>query len=94
MPLDSNGADVLDDIYHMQIMEGDLARSIEQNLDIIRHIQIADNPGRNEPGTGEINYPFLFHLLDRIGYEGWIGCEYRPFSTTEAGLGWIAPYLS
>ena len=81
------------DIYHMQIMEGDLARTIERNLDIIRHIQIADNPGRHEPGTGEVNYPFLLDFLDRIGYDGWIGCEYRPLSNTESGLGWIAPYL-
>lgn len=81
------------DIYHMQIMEGDLARTIESNIDIIRHVQIADNPGRNEPGTGEINYPFLFGHLDSVGYNGWIGCEYRPQSTTEAGLGWAAPYL-
>ena len=76
------------DIYHMQIMEGDLARTIEQNLDIISHMQLADNPGRNEPGTGEINYPFLFDLIDTSGYEGWIGCEYRPKSTTQEGLGW------
>ncbi len=76
------------DIYHMQIMEGDLARTIEANLDIISHMQLADNPGRNEPGTGEINYPFLFDLIDASGYEGWIGCEYRPKSTTQEGLGW------
>ncbi len=81
------------DIYHMQIMEGDLAPTIESNLDIIRHVQIADNPGRNEPGTGEINYPFLFDFLDEKGYDGWIGCEYRPLTTTEAGLDWIRPYL-
>ena len=81
------------DIYHMQIMEGDLARTVERNLDLIQHVQIADNPGRNEPGTGEINFPFIFSLLDRIGYKGWIGCEYKPATTTEAGLGWIAPYL-
>ena len=82
------------DVYHMQIMEGDLARTIEANLDAIRHIQIADNPGRNEPGTGEINYGFVFDLLDQIGYDGWVGCEYRPLTTTTEGLGWIAPYLS
>lgn len=82
------------DIYHMQIMEGDLARTIEGNLDIIKHMQIADNPGRNEPGTGEINYPFLFSFLDRIGYDDWIGCEYRPLTNTEAGLGWIAAFLA
>ncbi len=77
------------DIYHMQIMEGDLARTIEGNLDVIAHMQIADNPGRNEPGTGEIAYPFLFDLIDGLGYEGWIGCEYRPKTTTEEGLGWL-----
>ena len=80
------------DIYHMQIMEGDLARTIERNLPRIRHIQLADNPGRNEPGTGEINYGFLFGHLDRIGYGGWIGCEYKPRTTTNDGLGWFAPY--
>ena len=77
------------DIYHMQIMEGDLARTIEQNLDVIAHFQLADNPGRHEPGTGEINYPFLFDLIDSSGYDGWIGCEYAPSTTTEEGLGWI-----
>jgi hydroxypyruvate isomerase len=82
------------DIYHMQIMEGDLARTIEANLARIPHMQLADNPGRNEPGTGEINYPFLFDLVDRLGYRGWIGCEYKPKTTTEAGLGWILPYLN
>lgn len=80
------------DIYHMQIMEGDLARTMEKNLKRIAHIQLADNPGRHEPGTGEINYPFLFAHLDRIGYSGWIGCEYKPATTTEAGLSWFAPY--
>jgi len=77
------------DIYHMQIMEGDLARTMENNLAVINHVQLADNPGRNEPGTGEINYRFLFEHLDRIGYQGWIGCEYKPATTTEAGLGWM-----
>ncbi|HKJ95731.1 MAG TPA: hydroxypyruvate isomerase [Gammaproteobacteria bacterium] len=81
------------DIYHMQIMEGDLAHTMESNLDRIAHLQLADNPGRHEPGTGEINYPFLFDFLDGIGYEGWIGCEYKPRAGTEAGLGWIRPYL-
>jgi hydroxypyruvate isomerase len=81
------------DIYHMQIMEGDLARTIEDNLDILRHTQLADNPGRHEPGTGEIDYPFLFSHLDRIGYAGWIGCEYSPLKATEEGLGWVRPYL-
>ncbi|AGE25120.1 hydroxypyruvate isomerase [Pseudomonas poae RE*1-1-14] len=77
------------DIYHMQIMEGDLARTMATHLDVINHIQLADNPGRNEPGTGEINYRFLFEHLDRIGYPGWVGCEYKPLTTTEAGLGWL-----
>lgn len=77
------------DIYHMQIMEGDLARTIEQNLDRVAHIQLADNPGRHEPGTGEINYPFLYEHLDRIGYKGWVGAEYKPKAGTEAGLGWF-----
>jgi len=81
------------DIYHMQVMEGDLARTIEANLDLIPHMQLADNPGRNEPGTGEINYPFLFQHIDRIGYQGWIGCEYKPKTTTDAGLSWAKPYL-
>ncbi|MFC2254722.1 hydroxypyruvate isomerase [Labrys portucalensis] len=77
------------DIYHMQIMEGDLARTIEKYLPQIWHVQLADNPGRNEPGTGEINYPFLYQWLDQLGYAGWIGCEYKPKGETEAGLGWL-----
>jgi hydroxypyruvate isomerase len=81
------------DIYHAQVMEGDLTRTIETHLDLIKHMQLADNPGRHEPGTGEINYPFLFDTLDRLGYQGWIGCEYKPHTTTEAGLGWIRPYI-
>jgi hydroxypyruvate isomerase len=81
------------DIYHMQIMEGDLARTIETNLDVIRHLQLADNPGRHEPGTGEIDYPFLFSDLDDIGYDGWIGCEYAPLTTTAEGLDWVRLYL-
>jgi hydroxypyruvate isomerase len=76
----------------MQVMEGDLAPTIEANLDLIPHIQLADTPGRHEPGTGEINYPFLFDFLDRIGYRGWIGCEYKPAGDTVAGLGWYAPH--
>jgi hydroxypyruvate isomerase len=76
------------DIYHMQIMEGDLARTIAANLDLIRHVQLADNPGRNEPGTGEINYDFLFRHLDALGYSGWVGCEYKPRAGTSDGLTW------
>jgi len=78
------------DIYHMQVMEGDIARSLQKHLARIAHVQLADNPGRNEPGTGEINYPFLFRHLDAIGYRGWIGCEYKPRTTTVDGLGWHA----
>ena len=77
------------DIYHAQRMEGELANTIEKNLAKIAHIQLADNPGRNEPGTGEINYAYLFKFLDRLGYSGWVGCEYKPATSTEAGLGWI-----
>jgi hydroxypyruvate isomerase len=77
------------DIYHAQRMEGELASTIQKHLHQIAHIQLADNPGRHEPGTGEINYAYLFSFLDQIGYKGWIGCEYKPASSTEAGLGWI-----
>jgi hydroxypyruvate isomerase len=81
------------DIYHMQIMQGDLAPTIEKHLDEIGHMQLADTPGRHEPGTGEINYPYLFAHIDKVGYQGWIGCEYRPAGNTEAGLGWAKAYL-
>ena len=77
------------DIYHAQRMEGELAANMQKYLPRIGHIQLADNPGRNEPGTGEINYPFLFAHLDRLGYNGWIGCEYKPATSTEAGLNWL-----
>jgi hydroxypyruvate isomerase len=90
--LDAVGADnafVQYDIYHAQRMEGELAATLQKHLLRIGHIQLADNPGRNEPGTGEINFPFLFAHLDRIGYNGWIGCEYKPTTTTEAGLAWL-----
>lgn len=81
------------DIYHAQIMEGDLARTITANLPRIAHFQLADNPGRHEPGTGEINYPHLFDLLDRSGYAGWVGCEYKPLAGSAAGLVWAERYL-
>jgi hydroxypyruvate isomerase len=80
------------DIYHAQVMEGDIANTIEREFARIGHIQIADNPGRNEPGTGELNYPFLFGRLDALGYAGWIGCEYKPKTTAAEGLSWFAPY--
>ncbi len=81
------------DVYHMQITEGNLINTIRKNLNRISHIQIADNPGRNEPGTGEINFTNLFQALDEMGYSGWIGCEYKPKGKTEEGLGWLRPYL-
>ncbi len=77
------------DIYHAQRSEGELAATITALLPRIGHMQIADNPGRHEPGSGEINFPFLFAHIDRLGYAGHIGCEYRPATTTEAGLGWL-----
>ncbi|MDI6725350.1 MAG: hydroxypyruvate isomerase [Smithellaceae bacterium] len=81
------------DVYHMQITEGNLINSIRNNLGRISHIQIADNPGRNEPGTGEINFANLFKALDEAGYRGWIGCEYKPLGDTAEGLTWLKPYL-
>jgi hydroxypyruvate isomerase len=76
------------DVYHMQRMEGELANTLRARLPLIRHIQVADSPGRHEPGTGEINYRYLFDLLDQLGYGGWVGCEYLPQGDTLAGLGW------
>lgn len=77
------------DVYHLHRMEGDVARTLEANLGRIAHLQVADHPGRHEPGTGEIDYRGLFRLLDRLGYAGWVGCEYQPRAGTTAGLGWI-----
>ncbi|MDR6537054.1 hydroxypyruvate isomerase [Variovorax soli] len=76
------------DIYHAQRMEGELAATLTKNMARIGHIQLADNPGRGEPGTGEINYPWLFKHIDAAGYTGWIGCEYKPRGETVEGLGW------
>ena len=81
------------DIYHMQIMEGDLAPTIQKHLARIPHMQLADTPGRHEPGTGEIHYPFLFDFIDAQGYPGWIGCEYKPLASTLEGLDWVRPYM-
>ncbi len=77
------------DFYHVQIVEGDIAMKLRRYLPQVGHIQIAGVPGRNEPDTGEINYPYLFRLLDELGYAGWVGCEYRPAGNTVAGLGWM-----
>jgi hydroxypyruvate isomerase len=82
------------DAYHMQIMEGDLAATLTREQKLIAHVQVADPPARNEPGTGEINFTFLFGLLDRLGYRGWVGCEYKPAGRTGDGLGWLRPYLT
>jgi|SRR5450830_51833 len=85
------------DMYHCQIMEGDIAmklrRDISRPIGGIGHIQIAGVPTRHEPSDGEVNYPYLFTLLDELGYAGWIGCEYRPKAGTSDGLGWLKPYL-
>ena len=81
------------DIYHTQIMQGDLAETYRRLKAKIAHVQLADNPGRHEPGTGEINYPYLFNMLDAEGYDGFIGCEYKPSAGTSEGLGWMKPWL-
>lgn len=77
------------DFYHVQIMEGDIAMKFRKWFDHIGHVQIASVPARNEPDDGEVNYRFLFRLLDELGYAGWVGCEYRPRGRTEDGLGWL-----
>jgi hydroxypyruvate isomerase len=82
------------DMFHMQIMEGDLAHTIERLLPRIGHMQLADVPGRNEPGSGEINFEFLLAHIDALGYAGWIGCEYNPRGDTLEGLKWARAYLS
>jgi hydroxypyruvate isomerase len=77
------------DLYHCQISEGDLAMRIRSLLPLTRHVQIAGVPDRHEPDCGEVNYPYLFRLLDDLGYDGWVGCEYFPRGRTEDGLGWL-----
>jgi hydroxypyruvate isomerase len=94
--IDAAGADNLMlqyDIFHMQIVEGDLANTIERLLPRIGHLQLADVPDRHEPGSGEINFDFLLPHIDRLGYRGWIGCEYNPKADTVRGLQWAMPYL-
>jgi hydroxypyruvate isomerase len=81
------------DIYHMQVMQGDLVPTYERLRDRIAHVQVADNPGRNEPGTGEINYRYVFAELDRLGYDGYVGCEYKPKAGTSEGLTWMKELL-
>lgn len=88
----SNNIKIQYDIYHMQRMEGELTQTMTTCANKIGHLQIADNPRRGEPGTGEINYDFIFKFIDKSGYDGWVGCEYKPLTTTEAGLSWINQY--
>ena len=80
------------DFYHRQIMEGNLERRLEENLDVIGHIQFSSVPGRHEPQHGEVNMAYLFAACDRLGYDGWVGCEYRPKTTVREGLSWAAAY--
>jgi hydroxypyruvate isomerase len=80
------------DFYHVQIVGGDLIRRFEAHLPLIGHVQIAAVPSRHEPDEGEVNYPAIFQMLDRVGYAGFVGCEYRPRARTEAGLSWARPY--
>ena len=81
------------DFYHMQVMQGDVVRHFAQLLPQIGHAQIAGNPGRHEPDVGELNYGYIFAEIDRLGYEGWVGCEYVPKAGTSEGLGWMKPWL-
>lgn len=76
------------DVYHVQVTEGDIARRMEQFMPVIVHMQVADVPARNEPGTGEIGWQYVFRRMDELGYQGWVGCEYRPAGDTVAGLDW------
>jgi hydroxypyruvate isomerase len=80
------------DIYHCQTTEGDITKRMASLLPVIVHMQIADVPARNEPGTGEIGWAFVLRQIDALGYQGWVGCEYRPAGDTVAGLAWRARY--
>jgi hydroxypyruvate isomerase len=82
------------DFFHMQLLEGNLANTVERLLARIGHMQLADAPGRDEPGSGEINFDFLLAHIDRLGYAGWVGCEYNPKGDTVEGLKWAQRYLS
>ncbi len=95
--IDAVGADNLFlqfDVYHTQVMQGDIVRNFQAHRERIRHVQIADNPGRHEPGTGELNFPFILAALDGMGYEGWVSCEYAPSTNTEESLDWARGYLA
>ncbi len=82
------------DVYHVQVTEGDITKRMEQYMPVIAHMQIADVPARNEPGTGEIGWGFVFRRMDELGYQGWVGCEYRPAGETVAGLRWRQQFSS
>jgi 2-dehydrotetronate isomerase len=82
------------DWYHAQVMGGDLTRRTERHFPLIGHIQIAGVPDRGEPDRGEVHFPHLLHLVDQLGYNGWIGCEYKPTGNTVSGLAWLKPWDS
>jgi len=95
--IDAVGADNLFlqfDVYHTQVMQGDVVNNFMAQRERIRHVQIADNPGRHEPGTGELNFPFILAALDEMGYEGWVSLEYAPSDSTGASLAWARDYLA
>ena len=87
--VDASNLKVQFDCYHCQIVEGDLATKLRRDFDGIGHIQIAGVPDRHEPDLGELNYAYLFELMDQLGYDGWVGCEYRPRGDTSVGLQWL-----
>jgi hydroxypyruvate isomerase len=80
------------DLYHLQVTEGDLQKRTERLFPLTAHVQIAGNPDRNEPDIGEANHLYLLDVLDRLGYQGYVGLEYKPKTTTAAGLGWAKKY--
>jgi hydroxypyruvate isomerase len=90
--VDHNNLGMQFDIYHMQIMHGDIIRNLEQNLDVIKHIQFADNPGRHEPGSGELNFEKIFAWLDKSSYDGYVSAEYVPESDTDRSLAWLQTF--
>jgi hydroxypyruvate isomerase len=93
--IEASGADnvfLQYDLYHLQIMQGDLVEGLKANMDIIGHIQFSSVPGRHEPQYGEVNMPHCFEAIDALGYTGWVGCEYRPKAGTLEGLTWAHPY--
>jgi len=81
------------DLYHCQVTEGDVVKRMEAFMPVIAHMQVADVPDRHEPGTGELGWEFIFRRIQSLGYDGWIGCEYRPAGETSAGLGWRERYI-